>query len=55
MYGTTLLIDKNEDIKNFKKKLEPNSNEITSNNHLLISPIENNCNEYHILNDIQFK
>ena len=55
IYGTTLLIDKNDDIKNFKEEFEPNSNELAINNNLLISPIEKNCNEAHILKEKQFK
>ena len=55
IYGTTLLIDKNDDIKNFKEEFEPNSNELTINNNLLISPIEKNFNEAHILKEKQFK
>ena len=55
IYGTTLLIDKNDDTKNFKEELEPNSNDLAINNNLLISSKEKNCNEAHILKEKQFK
>ena len=54
IYGTTLLIEQNKEMKNIKEDFEQSSNDVTSNN-LLISPIGDTSKETHILKDKQFK
>ena len=53
IYGTTLLIDKNNEMQNIKE-FEQNFNELAYNNNI-IPPIPNNYKEAHILKEKQFK
>ena len=53
IYGTTLLIEQNNELKNIKEDIEQSSNAPTSNN--FISSLANNNKEIYILKDKLFK